>query len=573
MALWILARPSDSTPESEQRVAEALSQLPDSWWIRWGYLYSRADAGAGQHEGDFLIQGPGGHVLVLEAKGAAVRNFVLTGRWENEGDGDSPWVQLNEEWVWARSRADQRRGQRPMPFFHRAFALPFSNVVEGDVFRGEVAREHVADGRDLREFPQWWARHVARVPLTGSVAEARAVFRDAFFEGARPRAIRFFIRQTEGLFEQQARREAGLLRLLDGNRQLLVEGGVGSGKTCLAVRQARHYAERGLHTLVLCYNLALAEHLRAALAEAAVRGGTVEVKSWEELVAGILAQAGIAHSVPGDYEARTRYYTIEVPWLLWEILREGKWAPRHDALVVDEAQDHDTQFDPQVGAPSDLPGWWQLYFALLKEGPAAPISLFYDPAQRPAFRQRERFDAARLRGCFPQAAHLRLPVSHRFTRPIHVFLEGLNHTGAAALARQLGPRDAAPAEGPEVETVDPGVDAGLAVVAMVRRWEAAGFCRPKEVVVLGRRSRRVDSELGDRAAIEGLAVGDYAAEWDRHGIRYLSINKAKGLDFLAVIVTGLPRPEHCVDRPDWHELLFMGASRARQVLGIVWAPN
>ena len=572
MAQWILARPRDCSPESEQRVAEALSHLDDQWFIRWGFLYSLSDAGLGEYEGDFIIQGPAGHILVLEAKGGFVRNFVLTGRWESEGGGDSPWVQVNNEWQWAKRRAQSVRGVRPMPFFQRALALPTCNFVAGDVFGREIPRDHVADGRDLKSFPQWWAKSVATTPLHGTVTEARSVFLDAFSEGTKPKSIRFFMRQTEGIFEQQVRRDTGLLRLLDGNRQLLVEGGVGSGKTCLAVRQARHYAEKGLHTLVLCYNLALAQHLRESLAENSDQGGVVEVKSWQELASEILAEAKIRLEDPKEYQVRTNYFTVEVPWLLWEIIREGKLLPRYDALVVDEAQDHDTQFDAAVGAPPDVLGWWQVYFTLLKEGSAAPISLFYDAAQRPAFRNRERFDAERLREKFSQSAHIRLPVAHRFTRPLHAFLKTLANTGAAHLVQQLGIADSAPPEGPEVELVDAGTDAGATMAAIVQRWEQAGFCHPKDVVVLGRRSHRSDSELGDREAINGVRLVNYSADLEKNEVRYLSINKSKGLDFLAVVVIGLPKPEECVDRPDWHELLFMAASRARQVLAVVWAP-
>ncbi len=571
MAVWILARPGELAPESEQRVAQALSLLPDQWCIRWGFLYSRTGAGAGEHEGDFIIQGPSGHILVLEAKGASVRNFVLTGRWEGEAGGDSPWTQLNEEWKWAQRQVESIRGKRPMPFLQRALALPTCNFVAGDVFGGEIPRRHVADARDLGSFDRWWSNNVASTPLHGTVAQARAVFRDAFAEGIKPKSIRFFLRQTEGLFEEQVRRDAGLLRLLDGNRQLLVEGGVGSGKTCLAVRQARFYAEQGLRTLVLCYNLALAAHLRDRLADQCSPGGLVTVRSWEELAEGILAEAGIAHKVPAEYDARTRYYTVEVPWLLWEIIREGRLPARYDALVVDEAQDHDTQFAAEVGAPAEIPGWWQAYFTLLKEGAASPMTLFYDPAQRPAFRQREKFNAARLRRVFSQAAHLRLPVAHRFTRPIHAFLQALAPTGAGPLVRQLGTTGSLPPEGPEVEFRDAGIDAGATMAAIVRRWEEAGFCHPRDVVVLGRRSLRADSELGARAVIDGVGVRDYRVGWDKNEVRYLSINKSKGLDFLAVVVIGLPRPEDCVDRPDWHELLFMAASRARQVLAVVWS--
>ena len=50
-----------------------------------------------QREGDFLILGPAGGLLVLEVKSSLPRHFPETGRWEGAG-GDDPFSQLNTEW-------------------------------------------------------------------------------------------------------------------------------------------------------------------------------------------------------------------------------------------------------------------------------------------------------------------------------------------------------------------------------------------------------------------------------------------------------------------------------------------
>jgi hypothetical protein len=569
MARWLLSRPSNFAPVTEQRVAEALSRLPETWLIRWGFLYSRQGEGIGEFEGDFIIQGPGGHGLVLEVKGTATRNFVLTGHWEGEPGGENPWLQLNSQWNWAIRRARAVAAGRPLPFIYRALALPQTQLVQGDLFRGGIPRAHVVDVSDLRNFEGWWEKNVSWHPLHGSVTDARGVFSDAFAAGIKPKEVRFFIRQTEAFFEQQAQHDSRLLRMLDENRQLLIQGGAGSGKTSLAVGQARHYAGLGLRTLVLCYNLALADHLRALLAADRDLYGGIEVRSWEELVRVILAEAGIPFEPPSDRQVQNEYYTVTVPFLLWELVCDGKIAASYDALVVDEAQDHDTQFDDRLNARDAL-GWWEIYFALLKKGRQAPIALFFDPEQRPAFRQRDRFDPKRLRGGLAESAHLRLPAALRFTRPIRTFLEGLSETGAAGMVHQLGPAGDYLPEGPEVELAQTGDNLEKTIAEIVIRWERTGLCRRKDIVVVGPRSRRADSGLGDTEDVDGIPLRDYRIGPVADALQYLSINKSKGLDFLGIIVIDLPQPEDCPAKQENHELLFMAASRARQLLAVIW---
>jgi hypothetical protein len=221
----------------------------------------------------------------------------------------------------------------------------------------------------------------------------------------------------------------------------------------------------------------------------------------------------------------------------------------------------------------DLPGWWHFYFALLREGRNSRISIFYDPAQRPLFRSREGFDASRLRRCLSQCAHVRLPTLHRYTRPVHEFLLGLSDTGACRLVAELGKPEEPLPEGPDVEILHPCGDPGPAVIAVARRWEAIGLCRLRDIVVLGPRSLRTSSSLSDRAEIDGVRLVDFTAEIHSNDLRYLSIHKAKGLDFLAVILIDLPDPVFVPEREDSHELLFMGASRTRQLLAVVHASN
>jgi len=95
MALWICTRPPERCPQAEVDVAELLALLPDDWVIRWGFEY-RDNAG-NTREGDFLVLGPTGGLMVIEVKAGGITMNPYTGQWST-ADGDDPRMQMNAEW-------------------------------------------------------------------------------------------------------------------------------------------------------------------------------------------------------------------------------------------------------------------------------------------------------------------------------------------------------------------------------------------------------------------------------------------------------------------------------------------
>ena len=76
MARWIYNVEPELAPPGEQRVAGLLSNLGEDFTIRWGFYYTDGVS----REGDFVIQGPDGHILVMEAKSGPVELDYRTGR-------------------------------------------------------------------------------------------------------------------------------------------------------------------------------------------------------------------------------------------------------------------------------------------------------------------------------------------------------------------------------------------------------------------------------------------------------------------------------------------------------------
>jgi hypothetical protein len=589
MARWFYNRPSEKCDETEIKVANKLRLLSKRWTIRWGFYY--ADNKGVRREGDFLIFDPMHGLLVLEVKGDRFRQFAPTGRWEGDPDKDKdhPLFQLDQEYAGVLKALGQTEpGWRPVA---KALCLPNEVIPEGQKSWQGIPREMIVDGRDLEHFDSIFPRFFGEEPPR-DIERHRKVFLETYGKGGRPEDLKHFIDHNEIIFRKQLTRQYQLLDILEGNQQLFIEGGAGTGKTWNAVEKAVRLAEQGegAHVLLLCYNIALSRFLRDLVSRRKLERGTITVYQWEELAHYLLSACGMESGAPpsdASREDKLRYYDQELPALLLECVREAEFADRlpcFDALVVDEAQDHDTAFPEALNdvttyvtnateKTSGECGWWSIYFALLRECTRAPIALFYDTAQRPPFRGRGGFDARLIAGQLSQPAFARLPHALRYTQPIYDFLQTLNSPGTEGLVNQLSEPDDLP-EGPEVITVDlkeAGTDEVQAEVErIITGWVEIGYCLPEDVLILHTRTELKTSVLGACEVIAGLPLVEYGSppEEGKKAIRHLSINRAKGLDALAVIMVGA-EPFQKISKVDNQYTYFMGASRAKQMLAIV----
>lgn len=121
-----------------------------------------------------------------------------------------------------------------------------------------------------------------------------------------------------------------------------------------------------------------------------------------------------------------------------------------------------------------------------------------------------------------------------------------------------------------------------AIAEIINKWTQFGLCRPRDILLLGLHRERAKSSLGTATEIAGIPLADFAsAENSDTGmtgkppetLRYLNIDRAKGIDELAVIVFDIRNPEKFpagIAGNDAVKKAFAGASRARQMLGFVW---
>jgi hypothetical protein len=130
--------------------------------------------------------------------------------------------------------------------------------------------------------------------------------------------------------------------------------------------------------------------------------------------------------------------------------------------------------------------------------------------------------------------------------------------------------------GPEVvELSCPAEGTREAVEKIVHDWKNKGLCKPSDVALIGPRKWLKDSSLGEDAKICGFEVADYSEELIG-SVSYIGAHRSKGMDFLAVILIDF-EPFEALSagsrQVDYQEAFFLGASRARQLLGVVVSVN
>jgi hypothetical protein len=571
MPRWIYSSPPDSCAKSERDTAMHLAGLGQGFSIRWGFPYE--DQGSVWREGDFIIQGPDGHILVVEAKGGPCTVNPATGRWTTS-DGENPFNQLEAEWKGVLNPllalADEQG--HATPFVDRVLALPDIAISPDQASYQGQPRLRILDQGDLASFEKWWSARFSGRQLMCTPVEARRLFGSLYAASAPDEASSHTLDFAESLLEKHTRQRFEILDALEENSQFLVSGGPGTGKTWLAIEQARRWAKRGRKVLFLCYNLELETYLRPVCRRASPH---IQVFSYESLATHLLGDIRRASEMTSD-EATT-YFEQTLPRLLHDLVRAPGFEPPYDALVADEAQDHNTG---AAGSPLGLAGWWSIYFGLLKGGAEAPIAIFHDHAQRLSLRS-GAFDPAALRDSLLQPVNLRLRHPVRYTRQLRRFIAKLKCPATEDLLRDFhGTLPLPEGPEPEIHSIAPHEE-GAKCAQIAKEWLDKGLAKCHEIAVLYPSSRNPPAWLGKIHGITFFtptgtppspsATTRHQLLATRHGdaVACFSINRAKGLERRAIILTGLPAWEECAKNDYQARTFVLGATRAQQLLAVL----
>lgn len=322
--------------------------------------------------------------------------------------------------------------------------------------------------------------------------------------------------------------------ILDAIRMLNrveVRGGAGSGKTFLAMEQARRLAQRGQRVALVCYSHGLASYLERIAATWPRRQQPAYVGEFHALGVQWGAPEGPDEAL--RTEETVRFWEQDLPLHMAYLAAQLEPGHRFDSIVVDEAQDF-------------ADAWWDPLLAALRDPVDGGLYVFTDEGQRVFNRVGS-----------PPVPLVPLILDHnlRNTRQIaNVFQPLVDHP-----MRFLG------GEGPAVTFVACSRDDALGVgddqvdLLLEQGW------RLEDLALLTTGSRH--PEQAERQKDGHKAYWD--SFWDTDQVFYGHVLGFKGLERRCVVL--VVNEEGKFERS--RERLYVGLSRARDQLVVCGDPD
>lgn len=498
------------------------------------------------HEADLVVLMPEVGILVLEVKGGRVWRDEGGWRLAREGrevaidpvtqahdaayairgyvERDPRWLSnsagvVRAAWGWGVVLPFSSHPEQDLPEAPRWSVHDRDDIGAGPTTLGERLRAHATLSRRGRAVPS-----VADVEAIVDIVTGRPVIAPATDpEGeALDRA---------GHADRLTQEQAMLLRVTRLLSRVEIRGGAGSGKTVLALQQAKELgrgsAERPAQRVaLLCYSIGLAEYLKR------------QVESWPRrhrpAFVGTFAELGLGWGAPDGDRTDSDFWENRLPSLMTELAAQLPDGKRFDSVVVDEAQDF-------------ADGWWEPLLGALRDEEGGGVYVFSDENQR-LF---DRFGR-------PPVTLVPLVLDHnlRNTRQIHDAFASLTPT-------RMQPRGG---DGPEVRFVAATSEDALsaaddAVDALLEEGWAPGSVA---LLTTGHRHPEQTAQV-DRHG----HVGYWRTFWDGEDVFYGHVLGAKGLERRAVVLCLNERPG--LDRA--RERLYVGMSRATDMLVVVGDPG
>ncbi len=484
---------------------------------------------------DVVLAVPGAGFICLEVKGGQVA--YDGSRWTQTGsNGDirriDPVRQARDGMYGLRAYVenDPRWGRRRGSRWAHAVVFPFTNLPAE--FATPDCPRHMAFGRnDLVGLEAKLADIVVRQHGRGRRPTVQDV--DVLAEILRGRGfpqadVPGFAAERDAMADRLTAQQGLILEVSSLVRRMEIRGGAGSGKTWLALEQARRLARTGDRVALLCYSRGLGGYFQRVTSQWSRRERPAYVGTFH----GLGSSEWGATSTPRD-DSDSDYWEERLPAEMHRLAIDLHPGRKFDAIVVDEAQDF---ADP----------WWPVVLTALKDPSSGRLTIMSDEGQR-VF--------ARFGGIPECEVVFVLEQNLRNTRQIADTFQSL----ALTRMRNRG------GNGPSVRFVE--CDAADAVHQgddIVEELLDEGW-RPKDIVLLTIGSRHPEQVQRQAAGQEAY----WNSFWDDEQVFYGHVLGFKGLE-RTVVVLALNEAE---PGERAKERLYVGLSRAADCLVVCGDPE
>ena len=225
-----------------------------------------------------------------------------------------------------------------------------------------IGREDLPDAAEIIEKRLGNHHDTTRVPGPGWVEDVV----ELLLGPPAPEEIPSRVARRLARVEELASQQEALLSFVSPNPRYVVTGSAGTGKTWLAVEQAKRWAHEGLRVAFVTYGRGVTTLVQALVDEMPRRDRPDFVGTFHQL--------GYSWGVVAPEGSDQDYWDVEIPRLMIEASGAMDPGQRFDAFVVDEAQDF-------------ADSWWPALLSSARAIDDVRLAIFRDEEQA-VFRDR-----------------------------------------------------------------------------------------------------------------------------------------------------------------------------------------
>lgn len=352
--------PSVISPEvksnAEKRIFEWFKNAPNT--DDWIVLHS---LGISNHnkvlygETDFFVLAPGMGLFALEVKGGRVKRqngiWYFTNKYgKTDSKERGPFDQAKDG---AFSIIDAIKRERDNSHFNVGEVFFSFGVMFPDI-------EYTASGTDQEQWQVFDSRNEKNVKEyiihLSKMAQRKWINLYGNFNKEKlptRKDVKYIASILRGDFDcalsinaQLQHAEESLLKLtkeqyrcidqIDDNPRCLIQGAAGTGKTLLALEEAKKSAAKGEKVALFCFNSNLAEWLNYYFVNIAEELRPSYVGTFHRYMRQVADTHGLSERPPSDLEEQQLYYKSILPNKILDLIDDED---KFDKIIVDEAQD------------------------------------------------------------------------------------------------------------------------------------------------------------------------------------------------------------------------------------------
>lgn len=204
---------------------------------------------------------------------------------------------------------------------------------DGDNVRDFIIR--LAEGSKKKYEETYGKLNPSKLPTTQDAKYLISILRSDFDKVL---AIKARINNAEQELIELTEKQYKCLDQIEENRRAIVYGPAGTGKTLLAIEQAKKSVANGKNVALICFNNSIGTWFETYFDELAEEYKPVYVGTFHSLLMHVMNLAGEKINVPSDDISKKDFYEEVLPTKVLEILIDNPLL-EFDEIVIDEAQD------------------------------------------------------------------------------------------------------------------------------------------------------------------------------------------------------------------------------------------